>query len=677
MGFEGKAHRVRRIAAVAAVMAVASSVAARALDTGSLLAPVLGPISGVAALPGVAPFAAPAGGYAAFATGTVLHAGVAGAVAGLDFVSSTAAATSAPTTAPTPSELGRVALPVLPAKGSYGQGTGLGLDIGLLPGLSTGLFGNAKAVAPPSSAPVEQDAAPISLAPLVSLTPFRAGAQALSSAAGCVLGSNLASGRGEAADLTLGGQTGLHGLQIGTGPAVAGPGGQPLSRSDSRTAIVPGSEPGRLGLLAETSEVLGPLTLLAGTGNQTTVELRGTWALRVSADGKVGTVSYGPQGLADGQAAVVVRNAVGAVVGQASAAQVRLAGGGGVHLSVAGVGEIAVGEQPRTRGRTIAPTALGTTTEAAVDLVRVRLLGQDVRLGHMEAAVAVPPAGITCPGLSVAVTPDAPVAGAGSDFGLKVRVSNPNEGAVTGLTVASRMAADPGVAVSAAPAGGGNVVAPNGAAFKLTTPLGPGQSIELPGRVQIAAGSGPGRVRLGASATGRYGDGPLAVASAGDGTSDGLTVTAAASPPAVAGAQNPVGGKAPATAGAPSTGRGGRKPPARAGAGVTGAAGSAASAAPVRPAPTVSAPPAAPAAPAAPTVEPAPAPAPAPVPAPAPAPVAAPPSSAAPVQSAAPKPRLKRHSTDRGRWAWGGAAAVFLVAIFGAAVARLLGGARP
>src|SRR5437868_472832 len=247
MGFQGKAQRVRRAVAVAAVMAVSSTAAARALDAGSLLAPVLGPAAGGApgAAAGIAPFSAPGGGYAAFATGTVLHAGLAGAVAGLDFVSSTAAATSAPTTSPTTSELGRVALPVLPAKGSYGQGTGLGLDVGLLPGLSTGLFGNAKAVAPPSSAPVEQQAAPISLAPVVSLTPFLAGAQARSSAAGCVLGSNLASGRGEAADLALGGQSGLHGLQIGTGPTAPGP-GQALSRSESRTAIVPGAD-GRLG----------------------------------------------------------------------------------------------------------------------------------------------------------------------------------------------------------------------------------------------------------------------------------------------------------------------------------------------------------------------------------------------------------------------------------------------
>src|SRR2546423_1332366 len=190
MGFQGKTQRVRCVTAVAAAMALSSSVAARALDPGSPLSPGLRPLAGSCAAPAVAP--------------------------------------------------------------------------------------------------------------------------ALSSAAGCVLGSNLASGRGEALDLTLGGQAGLHGLQIGRGPAAAGSGGPARSRSESRTAIVPGSGPGRLALLAETSEVLGPLTLLTGAGNQTTVELRGAWVLRVSADGQVGTVSYGPQGLADDQAAVVVRNAAGA-----------------------------------------------------------------------------------------------------------------------------------------------------------------------------------------------------------------------------------------------------------------------------------------------------------------------------------------------------------------------------
>src|SRR5437764_10448283 len=187
MGYQGTSRRIRLTVGLAAVMAVSSTLAADAFDAGSLLAPILTPGAGAGSASPVAPVSAPAGGYAAFATGTVLHAGLVNSLAGLDFVSSTAAATSAATTAPTNSELGRVALPVLPAKGSYGQGVGLGLDVGLLPGLSTGLFGNARAVAPPSTAPVEQEAAPISLPPLLHVTPFRAQAQALSSAGGCVL----------------------------------------------------------------------------------------------------------------------------------------------------------------------------------------------------------------------------------------------------------------------------------------------------------------------------------------------------------------------------------------------------------------------------------------------------------------------------------------------------------
>jgi hypothetical protein len=46
-------------------------------------------------------------------------------------------------------------------------------------------------------------------------------------------------------------------------------------------------------------------------------------------------------------------------------------------------------------------------------------------------------------------------------------------------------------------------------------------------------------------------------------------------------------------------------------------------------------------------------------------------------EAAAPqrRPRVQR-STDRRRWAWGSAAAIFLVAIAAAGVTRLLGGAR-
>jgi hypothetical protein len=44
--------------------------------------------------------------------------------------------------------------------------------------------------------------------------------------------------------------------------------------------------------------------------------------------------------------------------------------------------------------------------------------------------------------------------------------------------------------------------------------------------------------------------------------------------------------------------------------------------------------------------------------------------------AAAPKFRAKRTSTDRRRWAWGAAAAVFLTAVAAAGVSRLGAGAR-
>ena len=300
--------------------------------------------------------------------------------------------------------------------------------------------------------------------------------------------------------------------------------------------------------------------------------------------------------------------------------------------------------------------------------MRVRLLGQDVRLGHMEAAVAVPAAGVTCPGLEVSMTPGTATVAPGADFAVKVKVRNPNEGTVAGLVVASRMAVDPGVAVDAGPASKDNVVPPNGPAFKLTTPLGPDQSVELPGRVHVQAGSGPGRVRLGASANGRYGDGPLAVPAAGDIAIDGPLVTAPATPAAPSVPKVSVGGKGTATAGAPH-GKRGRKPT-RTSAGVSGAAGSAASAAPVTPASNTPAPPVV----APPVVEPA---APSP-PEPTPAPSSAPGATEAKKdQTATPKPRAMVRRSERNRWAWGGAAAIFLAAIAAAAVARFLGaGAR-
>lgn len=667
MGELGKPGRIRRAAGLAAVLALATSLAAQATG-GGLLAPILAPVTGGPA-GAVAPFQAPGGGYAAFATGTVLHAGVGGAAgAKLDLVSSTAAATAAASTSAINSELGRVALPALPAKGSYGQGVGLGASLGLIPGLSTNLFGHAVATAPPSSAPVEQEAASIRVAPLAAASPLRGRAQALSSAGGCVLGSSLAYGQGNAADISLVGSAALRGLSLGSTTT-----GQPVSRSESRTVVVPGSAPGRLGLMSETTQVLGPVTLLAGTANQTAIEIKGQWALRVTADGKTGSVSYTPQGVGNDEAVVLVRNAVGAVVASATASQVKLAGNVGVRLDIPGVGEIVVGEKPRARGKASAAQVSGTSVDAAVDLVRIRLLGQDIRIGHMEAAVAVPTTGVICPDLQLTITADAGDIAPGDTVNATVKVRNPNEGNATDVAISTRFQADPGI--DARP----GAVSINNKEFafgleglRLTTPLGPGQSVAIPMAVRIAGASGPGRIRLGASATGRYGDGPLAVPTTAELAVDGPQVKVAAAPAAGAGAGEPkvsVGGKGTATSGAP-TGSGGRKP-ARTSAGVTGAAGSAASAAPVVPAPTNPAPVVTPA----PPVE-APAP-PASEPVPAPAAESGTVPSSPTTTSEQALPRLPGEDVqDRRRYGWAAAAAIFLVLVAAAGAARVLAARR-
>ncbi|HYH51563.1 MAG TPA: hypothetical protein VEG38_18625 [Acidimicrobiia bacterium] len=664
MGELGKPRRIRRAAGVAAALTLSTSLAAQATG-GGLLAPILAPVTGG---PGgaVALFQAPGGGYAAFATGTVLHAGVGGAAgAKLDVVSSTAAATAAANGSAINSELGRVVLPALPAKGSYGQGMGLGASVGLIPGLSTNLFGHAVATAPPSSAPVEQEALSIKVSPLAAASPLRGRAQALSSAGGCVLGSNLAYGQGNAADISLVGLPALRGLSLGN-TAV----GQPVSRSESRTVVVPGSSAGRLGLMSETTQVLGPVTLLAGTADQTVIEIKGQWALRVSADGKNGSVSYAPQGVANDEAAVLVRNAVGDVVASATASQVRLAGNVGVRLDIPGVGEIVVGEKPRARGKAAAAQVSGTSVDAAVDLVRIRLLGQDIRLGHMEAAVAVPPAGVTCPDLELTIMPDAGDAVVpGDTINATVKVRNPNEGSAADVAVNTRFAADPGIDARPGAVSFSNQHFSFGLeGLKLTTPLGPGQSVAIPMAVRVVSASAPGRIRLGASATGRYGDGPLAVPTDADLVVEGPPVKVPAAPAPGAGEPKvSVGGKGTATAGAP-TDSGGRKP-ARISAGVTGAAGSAASAAPVAPTPNpapVVTPPAIDTAP----------PASEPVPAPAAESGTVPSSSTTKPEETAVGRLPGENVADRRHYGWAAAAAIVLMLVAAAAASRLLGARR-
>src|SRR5258705_9679986 len=78
MGYQDKPRRIRVAVGLAAVVAVSSTLAAHALDAGSLLAPILTPVTGGPGAP-VAPFSAPAGGHPPLPTRTLLPPRVGGA----------------------------------------------------------------------------------------------------------------------------------------------------------------------------------------------------------------------------------------------------------------------------------------------------------------------------------------------------------------------------------------------------------------------------------------------------------------------------------------------------------------------------------------------------------------------------------------------------------------------
>jgi len=269
-----------------------------------------------------------------------------------------------------------------------------------------------------------------------------------------------------------------------------------------------------------------------------------------------------------------------------------------------------------------------------------------------------PPAATSQPGDHA--PPSATTVAPGDGFDVKFRVRNPNEGTVAGLTIVPRFGGDPGVEYNFAVlrAGSGSGPPPGGALQFTTGPLGPGGVAEFSLHSTVGPSSGPGAIRLGAAATGHYGDGPQAVPAAGSVDVVGPQVTAAlngSGPPGGPITKNPVGGKAVATAGASSpAGSGGRKP-VRASAGVAGAAGSAASAAPVTPAPTTPPP-----TPPVPATEPTP-----PVTVPTPTQAPPPPAGRAAI------PALKGNSARHERRPWVGAATVLLLAVAAGVLARL------
>ena len=455
--------------------------------------PRLAQVSGGGLFPGL-----PASGHAGYSTGTVIHAdtlaGGGTTLTDVEVAFSGSTFTSAPLTSALSNEVDRVFAPALGANNAFGRGSGL--EIGLVQGVGAEnqivLANKAEAKAPPSTTLVSNEIGPVDAAPVVVASLLRGQAQALAAAA-CTTGVDLAYGQGYAANV------GLLGNAIET---IADDPLRSVSQSTSRTRLV--EQEGntgpiaKFGLMSETRQTIAPVTV-----GPLHFEFLGEWVLRATADGKTGSVFYGPENVDPETRLITITGGPEPI----NVTTQQLLGDEGLTISVPGVATIVIGEDARAIGGDAESSATETATLAAgaVDVVRVELAGgdlADVRIGHMEAAVAVPAGGIEC-GIGLLKKADPEVVRAGEQFTWTVTVSNPNDCVLTKLKVVDTITTTPGIKYS--------IISSEPKADSMTAssltwndigPLQPGQKKDLLIRMQVAPDSAGGRFTDEALATG-------------------------------------------------------------------------------------------------------------------------------------------------------------------------------
>jgi hypothetical protein len=289
--------------------------------------------------------------------------------------------------------------------GDKSAARGSGLEIGLTTEQANVTGANqinpgstVQAFAPVSTALLTKEFQNLNAAPLAAATLLRGQAQAIYSDSVCVLGQPISSGLGYAANASVLPATNASALATSTG-------NDAVNISKSFTYLIPNGD-GTYGLVSETHQTLAPVVLLNGiTGPLVTLTFAGEWVLRSTATGKPGgaKVEYAPGGSPTSTTTVLTLAIAG--VPTLSLTTQQLLTQKGFVLPLPGIGEIAVGEDPRGIGGNAdsAPELAGngTVAGAAVDVVRVstsaaNLALADVRVGHMESKATVPVGGIQC-----------------------------------------------------------------------------------------------------------------------------------------------------------------------------------------------------------------------------------------------------------------------------------------
>jgi uncharacterized protein DUF11 len=480
--------------------------------------------------------------YAGYASGTVVHADAlqngGTRLADVEVAFSGAAYTSA-ALGGIKNEVSRVVTPALePIVGNgkgYGRGTGLEVGLAVAPSGPNQIVlpSLVQATAPPNTSLLNQEVAVVNLDRLAFARLLRGQAQGRARADnGCVtLSDDLGYGLGYATDLGLldtAPNPGTQGLDSPLVSVTASDPDRAASQSVSRTTLVPGvktpSGVQRFGLVSETRETIAPVTFLKGTPNQFTLEVAGEWVLQVTANGVAGSFHYGP-GTASPETPVVrTIDSAGKVTNVLTLQQ--LLTNKGLNLTIPGVAEIAIGEAPRALGGAggTNPTASATSSSAAVDVARVKLLesgdnhAADVRVGHMEAAVAVPEGGITC-GIGLAKASSKESVTGNEEFTWTVTVSNPHDCTLIDVGVVDTItASDPGITFALVSHSPPATTTANSLTWTGLGPIAPGGSLTLTINMRVTAARVAGQLTDTVVATGKCGrasaDGTVDAASA-------------------------------------------------------------------------------------------------------------------------------------------------------------------
>lgn len=325
------------------------------------------------------------------------------------------------------------------------EARGRGLEVGDL--LTAGA---AEAGAPPTSDLVADQSGAVDAPSVASASLARGEAAPAWSNRTCVAGRPMGFGSGRADQVVL-----------------------PVARADSArsdtTIELQPADDGTFTLVAETRQLPAAIQVLAGTPEETLIEVLGETVLRVRADGQPGGagVDYGP-GAGAGTDTPFLRITRGKDVTQLTPQEVF--GPDGLMLDVSPLVEVHIGGAPRGPGGTPTVGADGTEAGAIADLIRLTVLPNgpeggavDLRVGHLEAAVAVPDGGVRCP-VPVSKVVDHDPVDPGQEFTFTITVPDLPD-ALDGLacdlahlSAVDVVSADPGVDFTLLSTTGGGVI---------------------------------------------------------------------------------------------------------------------------------------------------------------------------------------------------------------------------